>query len=458
MATITEQLVEFMLGSHDLPAEVVARMQALVLDLIGVTLIGMDEESSQIICRVGLADGGNPDATVLGKGRVAPVGNAALINGTAAHAIEMDDDHRLATTHIGAVVIPAALAAAEKSRVSGATFLRACVMGYEASARIGASMLGKQFIAGFHPTSSCGVFASAAAVSVILDLDHAAFVNAFGIAGTQAFGLGEWQTDGSWIKRFHPGRSAQSGVIAATLAEAGFTGPTTILEGDYGFLRAFSYENTYDTSIITRDLGSDYPMMLTAFKPYPGCRFAHTALDLAYDFHHIDRLDISKIKKIRVGVYRTDILNYEQRPTSAVKAQFCVPYLVALMLRNGQVTLDDLTAEAIQNEDVLTLSDRIEVYEDDAFSAAYPEKYQCAIDITLNDDETLHRTSDIPRGDPEAVEYSSNPDLFAEQIETKFRSLLGSSRYADRIEAIITAVANLPDAPNVDELTALLGE
>ena len=458
MSTITEQLVDFMLETRNLPPAVVARMQAFVLDLIGVTLIGMDEESSQIMKRVALADGGSPDATVFGTGRVAPTGNAALINGTAAHAIEMDDDHRLATTHIGAVVIPAALAVAEKTGVDGATFLRACVMGYEASARIGASMLGRQFMAGFHPTSSCGVFASAAAASVIQNLDRAAFVNALGIAGTQAFGLGEWQTDGSWIKRFHPGHAAQSGLLAAALAQAGFTGPATILEGKYGFLRAFSHEGVFDQDIITRNLGGDYPMMLTAFKPYPGCRFAHTALDLAYDFHHIDHVDVAKIKRVRVGVYRTDILNYDQRPTSAVRAQFCVPYLVAVMLRNGQVTLDDLTANAIHDETILALSDRIDVYEDDAFSAAYPEKYQCEIKITTEADQTLQRTSDIPRGDPEAAEYSANPALFAQQIEAKFRSLLAASRYADRAETIITAVTKLPDAPNLDELTTLLGK
>ncbi len=458
MSTISQQLVEFMIETRDLPAEVVARMQALVLDLIGVTLIGMEEQSSQIMRDVALSDGGNPDSTVFGTGRVAPVGMASLINGTAAHAIEMDDDHRLATTHIGAVVIPAALASAEKAGVDGMTFLRACVMGYEASARIGASMLGKQFIAGFHPTSSCGVFASASAVSVILDLDREAFVNALGIAGTQAFGLGEWQTDGSWIKRFHPGRSSQSGVIAATLAQAGFTGPSTILEGDYGFLQAFSYQHEYDTSIITRDLGVDFPTMLTAFKPYPGCRFTHTALDLAYDFHHIDQLDVSTINEMKVRVYRTDILNYDQRPMSAVKAQFCVPYLVAVMLQNGEVTLDDLTAEAIQNEEILSLSDRIEVYEDEAFSKAYPEKYQCAIDILMTGGETLHRESDIPRGDPEAQEYLNNPALFAEQIETKFRSLLKDSKYANRIDAIIKAVNDLPNISNVHHLTALLGK
>src|SRR4051812_14053237 len=221
MSTLTEQLVDFILATdyEALPPSLVKRMQAYVLDLIGVTLIGMDQTSSQIMLRTVLAEGGHPQATVMNVGRVAPASAAALIDGTAAHAIEMDDDHRLGTVHVGAVVIPAALAVAEATGCDGKTFIRAITMGYEVMCRIGEALLGRQFYAGFHPTSSCGVFGAAVAASVILGLDRKAFVNALGIAGTQSFGLGEWRAHGSWIKRFHPGRAAQSGVLAARLAK-----------------------------------------------------------------------------------------------------------------------------------------------------------------------------------------------------------------------------------------------
>jgi len=266
--------------------------------------------------------------------------------------------------HVGAVVIPAALAMAEATGCDGKTFLRAVTMGYEVMCRVGEALLGKQFYAGFHPTSSCGVFGAAAAAAVILGLDRKAFVNALGIAGTQSFGLGEWRADGSWIKRFHPGRSAQSGVLAARLAAEGFTGPATILEGVNGWLQAFSYQKEYDASLITRDLGTKYTAVLTAFKPYPGCRFAHTALDLGYDFYHHDGIRAQDIESAAVRVYKTDILNYVHRPATAVMAQFCVPYLLAVMLAKGKVTLPDLTPEAIQDADILALADRIDVTED----------------------------------------------------------------------------------------------
>src|SRR5437660_10643282 len=120
-----------------------------------------------------------------------------------------------------------------------------------------------------HPTGVCGIFGAAAAASVAMGLDRDAFVRALGIAGTQASGLTEWRADGSWIKRLHPGRAAQSGVLASRLAREGFTGPATIFEGDGGFFRAFSYGEPIDTDAMTRGLGEKFRALGTAIKPYP---------------------------------------------------------------------------------------------------------------------------------------------------------------------------------------------
>jgi 2-methylcitrate dehydratase PrpD len=459
MATLTEQLVDFILATDfdALPPSLVRRMQSYGLDLIGVTLVGMAQTSSQIMLRTVLGEGGFPQATVMGVGRIAPMSAAALINGTAAHAIEMDDDHRLGTVHVGAVVIPAALAVAEATGCDGKTFIQAITMGYEVMCRVGEALLGRQFYAGFHPTSSCGVFGAAVAAGVILGLDRTAFVNALGIAGTQSFGLGEWRADGSWIKRFHPGRAAQSGVLAARLAREGFTGPATILEGKNGYLQAFSFQKEWDESLIVRDLGKHYTAALTAFKPYPGCRFAHTAMDLGYDYHHQDRIDPDQIDHVTVRVYKTDILNYVHRPSSAVIAQFCVPYLLATMLARGKVTLQDLTPEGIADPTILALSDKIDVVEDPDFTASYPEKYMSEVRITLKSGQELCRQSDIPRGDPDAAEYMQRPELFEIQVEEKFRALLGDSPYSDRIDGLIAEVNALPDQPNLSCLAEELG-
>jgi 2-methylcitrate dehydratase PrpD len=459
MATIAQQLSKFILETpfEILSPELVSRAQAYVLDTCGASLVGVDEPSSQIIVRTVLAEGGPSQATILGKGRVAPMGGAALANGAIAHAQELDDDHRLGTVHPGAVIIPAALACVEALGWDGKTFLRAVVMGYEVACRAGEAFLGRQYYGGFHPTSTCGVFGAAVAAGVVLELNHDEMVRAMGIAGTQAFGLGEWRADGSWIKRLHPGRAAQSGILASRLAKEGFTGPATIFEGDDGFLKAFSHEGVFDAGALIRDLGDDYRGLLTAYKPYPGCRFAHAAIDLGLDMLNEDGIRFQDIENGRMRIYKTDILNYTPRPSTSVIAQFSVPYLLAAALVRGKVTLDQLTEKEIHDPEILAVADRIQVIEDPKFTEAYPERYSTELTLTLKSGKQLTGFRDCPRGDPEAAEYQEDPGLLDAEIERKFRMLLESTPFASRIDTIIETVRNLPEMDNIENLTALIG-
>jgi 2-methylcitrate dehydratase PrpD len=256
-------------------------MRIYALDTLAVTLAGTVAPSSAPVTRAILAAAGKAEATVMGVGKVTSAWDAALANGAFAHALELDDDHRVAVLHPGAVVVPAALASAEAEGCSGQTFLRALYVGYEVTCRLGEVFRGSQFHHGVHPTALCGVFGAAAAAAVTMDLDRGAFVRTLGIAGTQASGLTEWRADGSWIKRLHPGRAAQSGVLAARLAREGFTGPATIFEGEGGFFNAFSFGEKIDPQCMTRGLGHDHHALGTAIKPFPCCRFEHGAIDLA---------------------------------------------------------------------------------------------------------------------------------------------------------------------------------
>ena len=458
MSTIAENLASFILSTpfEKIPPELIRRMQTFVLDLIGASLVGIDEPSSQAIIRTVLADGGIRQATIFGKGRVASMSGASLANGTIAHAMELDDDHRRGTVHPGAVVIPAALASIEATQGDGRTFLRAVAMGYEVTCRAGEAFLGRQYYRGFHPTSTCGVFGAAVAAGIALGLDHNQLVNAMGIAGTQAFGLGEWRADGSWIKRLHPGRAAQSGILASRLAKEGFTGPATIFEGQDGFFKAFSYNNEFDKDALLRDLGQDYRGWFTAFKPYPGCRFAHAVIDIGIDLKRQLGVKPQDLKEAVVRIYKTDILNYIHRPKSSVMAQFSVPYLLATALVNGKVTLGDLTEEAIHNSEVLAVADRIKVIEVENFTAAYPEKYSTEVNLKLGSGDLVTRFRDCPRGDPESPEYIQNPSLFETEIETKFRTLLKATHYWPDVDQFIETVNGLPESDRIDHLTSLL--
>jgi 2-methylcitrate dehydratase PrpD len=457
MATIAEQLAEFVVATDDrLAPALLERAGVHVLDLLAVALAGSTAASSQPVIRlVRESSGGRPEATVYGVGRIATAADAALANGTMAHALELDDDHRTGTVHQGAVVVPAALAACEAASASGVTFLRAVLLGYEVMCRVGEAFGGRQFYAGFHPTGTCGVFGSVVAAAVAFGLDRDALVRAFGIAGTQASGLAEWRTDGSWIKRLHPGRAAQSGVMAARLARHGFTGPATILEGPSGFLRAFSFEGSFDRDVITRGLGTEFRTMITAFKPYPCCRFSHGAVDLALDLHR-HGITASRIRSVHVRIYKTDILNYVHRPPTPVDAQFCLPFLVAMALVRGRVGLSDLGPDAIRDPAVLALSDRVTVDEDPGFTAQYPERYPTELTVITTEGEELTRFNDCPRGDPEAPEYVGDPRKLYREVEDKVRALLTETGFGDRAEPLIRATATLTHAPRVTALAELV--
>ncbi|MFI4986589.1 MAG: MmgE/PrpD family protein [Alphaproteobacteria bacterium] len=457
MATIAERFADLAIATAADAAAVrhAARMKSYALDTLAVTLAGITAPSSAPLIRTITAAAGKPEATILGVGKLTSAWDAALVNGAMAHALELDDDHRTAVLHPGAVVVPAAFAAAEAEGASGATFLRALLLGYEVTCRLGEVFRGSQFYHGVHPTALCGVFGAALAAGVAMGLGRQALVHALGIAGTQASGLTEWR-DGSWIKRLHPGRAAQSGVLAARLAREGFTGPATIFEGKGGFFNAFSFGETTDREAMTRGLGTDYRALGTAIKPYPCCRFAHGAVDLAIEVRHAG-IAASEIAGVAIRLYRTGVLTYHQSPANPVDAQFNVPYVVAVALARGRVTLADFTAEAIADPAVLALCRRIAVSEDADYTKAYPERYPTELTLRLKSGGEKRFFNDCPSGDPEAPQYRSDPGRLHREAEEKVGALLAECGFAERVGPLKAAAAALGAARDLSALAALLG-
>jgi 2-methylcitrate dehydratase PrpD len=457
VTAIAETLAQFALRLRaENDVALARRMELYALDTLAVTLAGTVAPSSGPMLRTILSACGKPEATVMSVGRVTSAWDAALANGTFAHALELDDDHRVAVLHPGAVVVPAALAACEAAEASGLTFLRALLIGYEVTCRLGEVFRGSQFYHGVHPTALCGVFGAAAAAATAMDLGYDAYVNALGIAGTQASGLTEWRADGSWIKRLHPGRAAQSGVLAARLAREGFTGPATIVEGDGGFINAFSYGEPLDIEAMTRGLGSDYRALGTAIKPYPCCRFEHGAVDLAIDANR-SGIKPADIDAVAIRIYRTDVLSYHQVPRNVVDAQFNVPYGVAVALTRGHVGLGDFTDAAIRDADVLALCRRITVTEDAEYTAKYPAEYWIEMRLTLRDGSERRLLSECPNGDPDAAQYRGDPGRLRREVDDKIAGLLSECGFADRAAPLKAAVDELAEAPNLQRLAQTLG-
>ncbi|MCJ7805990.1 MAG: MmgE/PrpD family protein, partial [Clostridia bacterium] len=224
--SITESLAEFFLSlkAETVPSDVSKKAIELIVDTIGVGINGSAHKDGQPVLNVVLASGGAEESVVWGHRARVPTHAAAFVNGTFTHCIELDDTHRATYLHAGAFVIPTALAVAEKTGASGKDFLLAVIAGYETAIRIALSVSPEHRLRGFHTTGTVGVFGAAMAASLLLKLNRKQTINAMGLAGTQSAGLFQFLYDGSMAKRFHPGRSAQSGILAALLAEKGFTG------------------------------------------------------------------------------------------------------------------------------------------------------------------------------------------------------------------------------------------
>ena len=226
------------------PDLVVERMKALVLDLLRVCAVGARLPWSRSARRLALDLGGRGNSSLLLSGEKLDPARAAFVNGAYAHACDLDDTHVGSMHHAGASILPAVLAIAEREDSSGPALLEAAIVGYEASLRIGLATQPSLFHRGFMATSTVGALGAAIAVGKLLRFDSQDMAGALGAAGAYAGGLAQFYHSGGHTKRLNGARAAESGVMSALLTKAGIWGPRDILEGEAGFFRGFSDQDT----------------------------------------------------------------------------------------------------------------------------------------------------------------------------------------------------------------------
>lgn len=240
----TRRLTEFVAKASygGLPNDVIERAKVLILDYIGCSIFGSQMEWSKMVVDFVRDRSAHGECTVITHDWTTTEPYAALTNAVMGHAFEIDDVNQEGLTHPGTVVIPAALAVAERNHVDGRLFLCSVVMGYEVAVRVGASVGWPHMVRGFHTVGTNGPFGAAAAAGKALGLSYDELLSAIGIVGSMVGGLMEFQRDptGPPVKRLHAGIAAQNGVTAALLAQKGYRGPATILEGTWGFGKAYS--------------------------------------------------------------------------------------------------------------------------------------------------------------------------------------------------------------------------
>lgn len=450
----TKRLAEYCstLRYDDIPKAVRERAQDMVLDLIGVAIYGSTLASSNPILKYVESLGGRPEATVFGLPRKTTAAEAAMANGTSAHSPELDDTEHGGPIHVGTTVIPAALALGEKTHTDGANFVVAVVAGYDVAVRCAMAAQGSSrahYRRGFHPTATCGAFAAAAASGRILGLSPEKMANAFGIAGSQASGLLAFLNDGSWTKRLGAGRASQSGVMAASLAELGFTGPTDVLEGKNGFLQAYTDEP--DPSWLIRGLGEEFSVMNTGIKFHACCRYNQSAIDCAIELQRKYQFAPEDISEVRVGVVKTAVellsephdLRYN--PKTVVDAQFSIPYSVGVALVRGRAFIDDYTEQSIRDPQLLSVTRRIKVEHDPHLDKEYPQHWPAWVRLKLTDGRVLEASAKTCKGD-------AGTPLPREDLESKFEALASRVLTSQAMQALVKSLRQLEAVEDISTL------
>ncbi len=437
------ELAEFLSGLHGRigPAHI-ATAANCVIDTLGAIAFGAMQPWSQAVARHALATGTGGRCTIVGWPDRASPAMAALANGAAAHAFELDDVHEEAVSHPGAVVVPAALAVAEELDASGLAFLESVVVGYEAMGRAGLSVGPvSHMLAGFHPTSMSGVFGAAATAAHLRGLDADGLNHAFGIAASLASGTMEFASSGGMAKRIHAGRAAEGGTMAASLAADGFEGARDGLAGTYGFSRVFSSDPRPD--LLTARLGERWIIDEITIKPYAACSDVHPMIQATAELVAEHGITAGQIEGIVVhGTTKAAEFNDMDGTESVMAAQYSARFNIAAAVLSDPADPATYRPDRIADPALAALQARVATtVPDPVFDATYAWKQGARVQITLTEGEVLERTVHGQKG-------SMHDPLSDDEIECKFRVLVEG-----RLDpAIPEAVRSLPDRP-VEYLT-----
>jgi 2-methylcitrate dehydratase PrpD len=322
-------------------------------------------------------------------------GRMALLQGGLTHILEMDDLHRASVVHPGCVVVPAVFALAAETGIGGFEFLRAVLQGFEATCRVGMAV-GQEHYRIWHSTATCGPFGSAMAASCLLGLEEDACVDALGNAGTQAAGLWQFIDTGAMSKHLHAGRGAEAGVVAAQLADLGFSGPPQILEGQRGLFAGACPDA--DPTAILAGAGQAWQLHETSIKPWPSCRHTHPAIDAALELS--TKIDPALIDTIVVETYQSalDICD-RPVPESVYEAKFSLQHCVAAALSMGRI--DFGVFEKKSRSEVSDCRGRVSLRASEPYHSAYPKDWGAAVTLTMTDGARLSAVRHHCKGDPE---------------------------------------------------------
>ncbi|MDH3420042.1 MAG: MmgE/PrpD family protein [Gammaproteobacteria bacterium] len=439
------------LDSTRLPRDVERACADTVIDTLGLSIAARNSDYVNALRESWTALG---PCTVFGSDKRLDAASAAMINGTAAHGEDFDNTFEGCPVHWGAVVVPAVIAAAEAHRLSGSQTLIGLAVGGELMCRLGLLAQKGVHTAGFHPTAVLGAMGATAGVAAALRLTRDQTANALGIAGSMASGIIEYLADGSWTKRMHAGWAAQSGLRAASMARAGFTGPATVFEGTHGLLHGFAPSVTPDFETLRGGLGETWHVARTAFKPYACGTMTQPFIDCAKRL--AERVEAAAIVSLhcRVGegtVHRLwEPIALKRKPPNPYAAKFSTPYCIAVGFVRGNAGLAEFTDEAVRDAAVLDIANRVsfEIDPDDE----YPRNYTGSISATLTDGSVVEEFQPYMRG-------GSRDPMSREELVAKCAANIAYGGVDARVaDAVADFADSLAEASNSDTIDRALGK
>jgi 2-methylcitrate dehydratase PrpD len=425
-----------------------------LIDAVGVGVLGSAQPMPRRALDGIVAIPGTPgNIPVWGSELTLTAPYAAMANGIACHALDFDDTHTEGIVHGSAILAPTVLALGTELQATGEQLITAFVVGWEVAARIGLAAQGSIHDRGYHTTSVAGVFGAAAAAGKLLGLPADRVVHALALAGSQACGINEYQSNGSSSKILHTGWAAHAGIVAAYLARAGMTGPLSIFEGSMGLLSVYGDAAKVVPAALTGGLGQRWEMTRVGIKPYPCCHFLHAFIDCAKALRTagVKPDDITAIEcivpEIEVALV-CEPLEFKRIPISPYAAKFSLPYAVAAALIDGEVSHRTFTAEGVTRPEALELAARVSYRIAAPEETTFPRYFPGWLKASLRDGSSLEERIDVNLGTPE------NP-LSRLALDAKFRDNAAAVLPATQVEELLASLWSLErcSAADIGELT-----
>lgn len=453
---IAAQYAEFVAGFdfQNVPGPIVERALLSILDSFGVAFAATRFEFAEKTDQSVRSLAGAGEFAVIGHSDGLPLRDAAVMNGTLIHGLDYDDTHGPSIVHTSASALPTALAMGQLVNATGPQAISAYLIAVEAAARLGQVAKGSFQRLGFHPTGVVAAFGSCLASCYLRGMSRQLIESAQGIALSFASGSLQFLEGGAWTKRIHPGWASSAGITAAALAQGGFVGPAQPYEGRFGLYNAYlGEEEGRDLTLAVAGLSKSWEIERVAIKPYPVCHFNHTCIDAAIELRSRHGIAPNDIVAVTASIHPEQMpvvcepADNKRRPVSDYDAKFSLPFNVAAALVRGRFTLAELEPDALSDEAILNLVDRVRCTPLEA--SRYPDYYSGEVRIETQSGEVFSKRNTIHRG-------SDQRPLVRGDVEQKFFANCEGVIDEAQAHEIAQAVFALPQSESLLPLRELL--